>query len=298
MTGDLWPIGEPVDDIELDLLLEGVYRRYGIDLRRYSRDSLSRRVRRAMEDANCATPIALLDKVLHEPQGMERLIEKVSVTVTSMFRDPTFWAAFRRIVVPHLFSAPFVRIWHAGCSTGEEVYSMAILLHEEGLYNRCRIYATDMNARVVEQAKNGIFHLDQMQEYTENYLRAGGKTEFSDYYSAGYDHAIFRAWLRKNIVFAQHNLATDGSFNEFNVVLCRNVMIYFSTELQDHVRDLLHRSLKRFGILAVGHRETLAFSSFDSMYDVVDDAERIYKKKAHAAEEQGLVSGEKFVENR
>jgi chemotaxis protein methyltransferase CheR len=275
-----------LDEIEVDLLLEGVYRRYGIDLRKYSRESLSRRIRRAMLDAEVSTPIALLDRVLHEPQAIERLIEKISVTVTAMFRDPQFWAAFREKVVPHLFSAPFVRIWHAGCSTGEEVYSMAILLEEEGLYNRCRIYATDMNAHVVERAKNGIFHLDQMQEYTENYLRAGGKASFSEYYSAGYDHAIIRQSLRRNIVFAQHNLATDRSFNEFNVILCRNVMIYFSAELQEHVRELLYRSLKRFGVLALGHRETLSFSTHEALYDVIDDVQRIYRKKPEAPGER------------
>jgi chemotaxis protein methyltransferase CheR len=202
------------------------------------------------------------------------------VNTTTMFRDPSFFAAFREKVVPHLFSAPFVRIWHAGCSTGEEVYSLAILLTEAGLYERSRIYATDMNAAVVERAKAGIFPLEHMREYTSNYQRAGGKAAFSDYYTANYDHAIFKASLRKNIVFAQHNLVSDGTFNEFNVVLCRNVLIYFGTDLQARVHRLLHQSLRRFGILALGRGETLRHTIIENDYDEIDAQERLYRRRA------------------
>jgi chemotaxis protein methyltransferase CheR len=197
-----------------------------------------------------------------------------------MFRDPSFFLSLRRNVIPHLFSHPFVRIWHAGCSTGEEVYSLAILLQEEGLYERSRIYATDMNAEVLEQAREGIFALDQMQEFTTNYTRAGGKRPFSDYYSAHYGGAIFRAGLRRNIVFAQHNLTTDGPFNEFHLILCRNVMIYFNPRLQNRVHELFSQSLRRFGVLALGRRETLRHTSREQDYEPLDTEERLFRKRA------------------
>jgi chemotaxis protein methyltransferase CheR len=269
-----------LEDVELELLLEGVHRYYGADFRQYARASLQRRLVNAMRAERVGSLSALLDIVLHDASAMDRLISALSVTVTTMFRDPTFWAAFREKVVPHLFATPFVRIWHAGCSTGEEVYSMAVLLTEEGLYDRCRIYATDMNATAVERARSGIFSMDLMQEYTQNYLKAGGKAAFSEYYSAGYDHAIFRQSLRRNIVFAQHNLATDGSFNEFNVILCRNVMIYFDQKLQQRVRGLLHQSLRRLGILGLGKRELLTPNGGDERYESIDDREQIYRRKA------------------
>jgi chemotaxis protein methyltransferase CheR len=223
---------------------------------------------------------ALQALVLHDREAMDRLLLNLSVNVTTMFRDPTFFVRFREKVVPHLFATPFVRVWHAGCSTGEEVYSMAILLTEEGLYERSRIYATDMNPVVVERAKSGIYSLEHMKEFTTNYQRAGGKKTFSDYYTAQYDSAIFKASLRKNIVFSQHNLAQDGSFNEFNVILCRNVMIYFNSDLQSRVHKLLFQSLRRFGILALGRRETLRHTAHEVDYEVIDEKERLYRRRA------------------
>ncbi|HEY0736046.1 MAG TPA: CheR family methyltransferase, partial [Herpetosiphonaceae bacterium] len=184
----------------------------------------------------------------------------------------------RTKVVPMLRTYPFIRIWHAGCSTGEEVYSMAILLHEAGLYDRCRIYATDMNTAVLGKAKEGIFPLVKMQEYTANYLRAGGDQSFSHYYTAAYEHAIFRPWLRDRITFSQHNLATDGSFNEFNVVLCRNVMIYFNKTLQEHVHRLLYDSLTMFGVLGLGHAESLKFTPHEQRYTEIVSGERLYRR--------------------
>ncbi|MGZ3459427.1 MAG: CheR family methyltransferase [Archangium sp.] len=269
-----------LEDIELDLLLEGIQRRYGLDFRGYARASLRRRVWNMVHALKLGNLSSLQAKVLHEPLMMEELLQHLSVNTTTMFRDPSFFTSFREKVVPHLFSAPFVRIWHAGCSTGEEVYSLAILLMEAGLYERSRIYATDMNATVVERAKSGIFPLEHMREYTANYLRAGGSAAFSDYYTANYDHAIFKAPLRKNIVFAQHNLVSDGTFNEFNVILCRNVLIYFGTDLQARVYRLLHHSLRRFGILALGRGETLRHTVIESDYDEVDLQERLYRRRA------------------
>ncbi|HYO71439.1 MAG TPA: protein-glutamate O-methyltransferase CheR [Archangium sp.] len=271
---------DALEDIELDLLLEGIMRRYGLDFRGYARMSLRRRVWNMVHSQKLGTLSALQARVLHEPSAMEELLQHLSVNTTTMFRDPSFFAAFREKVVPHLFSAPFVRIWHAGCSTGEEVYSLAILLTEAGLYERSRIYATDMNASVVERAKAGIFPMEHMREYTSNYLRAGGTSAFSDYYTANYDHAIFKASLRKNIVFAQHNLVSDGTFNEFNVILCRNVLIYFGTELQSRVYRLLHQSLRRFGVLALGRGETLRHTVIENEYDEVDVQERLYRRRA------------------
>jgi chemotaxis protein methyltransferase CheR len=271
---------DALEDIELDLLLEGIMRRYGLDFRGYARMSLRRRVWNMVHAQKLGTLSALQGKVLHDPSAMEELLQHLSVNTTTMFRDPSFFAAFREKVVPHLFSAPFVRIWHAGCSTGEEVYSLAILLTEAGLYERSRIYATDMNASVVEKAKSGIFPMEHMREYTANYLRAGGSSAFSDYYTANYDHAIFKASLRKNIVFAQHNLVSDGTFNEFNVILCRNVLIYFGTELQGRVYRLLHQSLRRFGVLALGRGETLRHTVIENEYDEIDMQERLYRRRA------------------
>ncbi|REG27283.1 chemotaxis protein methyltransferase CheR [Archangium gephyra] len=271
---------DALEDIELDLLLEGIMRRYGLDFRGYARMSLRRRVWNMVHAQKLGTLSALQAKVLHDPSTMEELLQHLSVNTTTMFRDPSFFVAFREKVVPHLFSAPFVRIWHAGCSTGEEVYSLAILLTEAGLYERSRIYATDMNAAVVERAKSGIFPMEHMREYTANYLRAGGTSAFSDYYTANYDHAIFKASLRKNIVFAQHNLVSDGTFNEFNVILCRNVLIYFGTELQGRVYRLLNQSLRRFGVLALGRGETLRHTVIENEYDEVDVQERLYRRRA------------------
>ena len=271
---------DALEDIELDLLLEGIMRRYGLDFRGYARMSLRRRVWNMVHSQKLGTLSALQGKVLHDSSAMEELLQHLSVNTTTMFRDPSFFAAFREKVVPHLFSAPFVRIWHAGCSTGEEVYSLAILLTEAGLYERSRIYATDMNASVVEKAKSGIFPMEHMREYTANYLRAGGSAAFSDYYTANYDHAIFKASLRKNIVFAQHNLVSDGTFNEFNVILCRNVLIYFGTELQGRVYRLLHQSLRRFGVLALGRGETLRHTVIENEYDEIDMQERLYRRRA------------------
>jgi chemotaxis protein methyltransferase CheR len=267
-----------LEDIEIQLLLEGIYRYYGFDFRNYAPSSLKRRVRRIMQAEEVNTISALQDHVLHDTACLERFLIGLTVHVTAMFRDPSFFVAFRRRVVPLLRTYPFIRIWHAGCSTGQEVYSMAILLQEEGLYHRCRIYATDMNEYVLQQAKSGIYSLRLMQEYTQLYLRAGGTRSFSEYYTAAYENAIFRSFLKENIVFSQHNLATDNSFNEFNVILCRNVLIYFDPTLQKRVHQLFYDSLCPFGVLGLGRQETLKLTLFEQHYEELDRTNRIYRR--------------------
>ena len=271
---------DELERLEINLLVEGVYQHYGCDFRDYAYASLRRRVWNVVRSEQLETVTALLDRVLHDPACMERFLAQLTVNVTSMFRDPSFFNAFREQVVPLLRAYPFIRIWHAGCSTGEEVYSMAILLLEEDLYPRCRIYATDLDEIALKKARDGIFPLEHMKEYSENYAQAGGKASLSDYYtSAGYDHVIFRQSLRQNVVFSHHNLATDSSFNEFNVILCRNVMIYFNPKLQNRVHGLLYESLRRFGVLALGHKESLKGTAYEPRYEEISGRERIYRRR-------------------
>src|SRR5512132_2071648 len=253
--------------IEIELLLEGIYRHYGFDFRSYAYASIRRRLWKRSEAEGLPSVSALQERVLHDPDMMNQLLLDLSINVTAMFRDPSFYVAFRNKVVPLLRTYPFIRVWHAGCSTGEEVYSMAILLEEEGLYERARIYATDINEVVVHRAKSGIFPLDRMQEYTENYIKAGGTRSFSEYYVAKYDGALFSPSLQRNVVFSQHNLVTDRSFAEFNVILCRNVLIYFDRELQTRVHGLFHESLVHLGILGLGSKETLRLSEYEDSYE-------------------------------
>lgn len=272
------PHGRDLEAIEIQLLLEGVFRYYGFDFRNYALASLKRRIWSAVRAEQLTSISGLQEKVLHDPTCIERFLLALSVNVTAMFRDPSFWLAFRNKVVPLLRTYPFLRIWHAGCSTGEEVYSIAILLQEEGIYNRCRIYATDMNEAAIRKAKAGIFPLKLMQEYTQQYLHAGGKRSFSEYYTAAYDNAMFHATLRENIIFSQHNLATDGSFNEFNVILCRNVLIYFNKSLQARVHDLFYDSLSRFGILGLGRQESIKFTPHEQHYEALTAGEKLYRR--------------------
>jgi chemotaxis protein methyltransferase CheR len=267
-----------LEKIELDCLLEAVYHRYGFDFREYAPASLRRRVNRRVKLEELPSISALQDNLLRDPDVMHRLLLDLSINVTGMFRDPTFHLAFREKVVPLLRTYPFTRIWVAGCSTGEEVYSLAILLEEESLYERSRIYATDINEEVLERARLGVFPLSKMQDYTRNYISTGGKRSFSDYYVSAYDGAAFDRSLMRNVVFAQHNLASDRSFNEFHVIVCRNVMIYFERSLQQRVFELFDDSLTRLGILALGHKESLRTSAHANRYEELDTAERLYRK--------------------
>ena len=271
---------ERVEDIELDLLLEGLYRVHGFDFRDYSRASIKRRVLELMRAEKLESVSAFQDKLLHDSACLERFLLGVSVHATAMFRDPSFYLTFRKRVVPLLRTYPTVQIWVAGCSTGEEVYSLAILLEEERLYNRCRIYATDISQAVLRRARDGIFPLAAMRDYTTNYHQAGGTHEFSDYYTAQYDSVIFSSTLRKNVVFSEHNLATDGSFNEFQVILCRNVMIYFNRDLQARVHNLLYDSLSMFGVFGLGNKESLKFTPREALYQHLNENDKLYRKVA------------------
>jgi chemotaxis protein methyltransferase CheR len=267
-----------LERVEIELLLEGVFRQYGFDFRSYAYASIRRRLWKRVEAEGLKNLSELQAKVLHDDESMERLLLDLSVNVTAMFRDPLFYVAFRETVIPLLRTYPFIRIWHAGCSTGEEVYSVAILLEEAGLYDRSRIYATDINDVVLQQARRGIFPIDRMQEYTENYIRAGGIRSFSEYYTAKYDGALFDQRLVRNVVFAQHNLVTDRSFAEFNVIFCRNVLIYFDKDLQNQVHALFYDSLVRLGVLCLGSKESMRFSKYDTCYEKLDATEKIYRK--------------------
>ena len=272
--------GGELERIEIDLLLEGIYRHYGVDFRGYAIASLKRRLARRMRDEGVATLSALQDKVLHDRDAMERLLVTLSISVTAMFRDPTFYRAFREKVVPLLRTYPFIRFWNAGCATGEETYSLAIVLEEEGLLGRTRIYATDFNGSVVDRARLGEFPLARMQAYTQNYLESGGTSEFSRYYSADGAVARFSPSLLENAVFAKHNLASDGSFNEFHGILCRNVLIYFGRTLQERVHTLFHDSLVNFGVLGLGHKETIRFTPLEHCYEPIDAREKLYRRIA------------------
>lgn len=267
-----------LEEIELELLLEGLYRVYGFDFREYSRPSIRRRLLELMRAEKLETISAFQDRLLHDSACLGRLLLGLSVHATAMFRDPTFYQTFRGKVVPLLKTYPTVQIWVAGCSTGEEVYSLSILLREEGIYEKCRIYATDISQAVLRKAKDGIFPLASMRDYTNNYHLAGGIHEFSDYYTARYDRVIFSSSLNNNIVFSEHNLATDGSFNEFQVILCRNVMIYFNKNLQERVHNLLYNSLSMFGVFGLGNKESLRFTPRAGSYEHLNDHDKLYRK--------------------
>jgi chemotaxis protein methyltransferase CheR len=264
--------------IEVDLLLEAVYRRYHYDFRGYARASLRRRLWRRAHEEHVRTLSGLQERVLHDPATMDRLLGDLSINVTEMFRDPGFFRTVREKVVPIMRTYPYIRVWNAGCSTGEETFSLAILLEEEGLLDRTRIYATDMNDDVVARARSGVFPLEQMRRYTENYLRGGGSRDLSRYYRVAGDEAVFSPALVEGALFAQHNLAQDGAFNEFHFVVCRNVMIYFGRPLQERVHDLFLASLARFGILGLGRKESIASSSHEESYDVLDATEKLYRR--------------------
>jgi len=265
-------------NLEIDLLLEAIYRLSGYDFRQYNRSSISRRIFNRMRINSIPTISRVQEKAVHDKEFLEQLLNDFSINVTEMFRNPSFFKAFREKVIPILREYQEIRIWHAGCATGEEVYSMAILLQEEGLIDKAAIYATDMNEQVLEKAKKGAFPIHKMQAYTKNYMLAGGTHAFSEYYKTDYQYAYFHPTLLKNIIFAQHNLVTDQSFNEFHVVLCRNVLIYFSPKLQSQVHHLFYESLSDKGFLCLGDKETLRFEEVISKYREIVGNERIYQK--------------------
>lgn len=270
--------GDELEKIEIHLLLEGIYRHYGHDYRNYTYTSIQRRLRHRMRIENLPTISRLQEKVLHDPIMMDKLAADFSIHVTEMFRDPSFFLSFRKNIVPILRRLPFIRIWHAGCSTGQEVFSMAILLHEEGILHRTRLYGTDMSEQALKRAKMGSFPIEKMQLYTKNYILGGGMRAFSEYYSVKNDVVQFEPFLQEYMVFAQHNLVTDQSFNEFHVIICRNVMIYFNESLQNHVHDLIYESLCMDGFLGLGDKEAISFTKHAECYKAVDGMEKLYRK--------------------
>jgi len=267
------------ENIELQLLLQAIYLKYGYDFRNYAKASVKRRVHHRLNKDKLSSISAIQHKVLYDENFFNTLLMDLSINVTEMFRDPEFYLALREKVMPMLHNAPFLKIWHAGCSTGEEVYSMAILLKEEGLYNRTQIYATDMNEVVLQKAKEGIFAINRLKQYTINYQKAGGQESFSDYYSARYDNAVMEKSLKENVLFADHNLATDGVFGEMNMIVCRNVLIYFDRNLQNRVLGLFLESLRDGGILCLGAKESINFLKHADAFEEVSKKEKIYLKK-------------------
>jgi len=275
------PPGDPAAssaEIELRLLMEAIYLKYSYDFRDYAGASQKRRVLQALAQLDCPTIPALQAKVLRDPALFMQLLQYLTIPVSEMFRDPTFFLALRQQVIPRLQTYPSVKIWIAGCSTGEEVYSLAIVLKEECLLERSLIYATDINAKSLDKARQGIFPLGSIKGHTVNYQKAGGKRAFSDYYTAAYDSAIFDKSLRENITFADHSLATDSVFSETQLVLCRNVLIYFNGKLQDRALGLFHESLSHRGFLGLGSKESIDFSAYAARFEPLDRPERIFRK--------------------
>jgi chemotaxis protein methyltransferase CheR len=271
------------EKIEFDLLLQAIYQKYGYDFRNYAKASIRRRIRHRFYRSGLKTISEMQHKLLNDKQFFEVLLLDLTVNVTEMFRDPSFFKMIRKTVIPELKKQPFIRVWHAGCSSGEEVYSTAILLNEEGLYKNTLIYATDVNEAVLDKAKKGIFSIDRMKDYTRNYRNAGGIASFADYYTARYDHAIMDNSLKKNIVFSDHNLVTDDVFGEMNLIICRNVLIYFSSELQERVFGLFWESLRSGGFLCLGSKETIRFSTYSDDFKNVAEGEKIYRKNGKLA---------------
>lgn len=270
---------QEIEEIEIVLLLEAIYARYGHDFRHYARASLRRRIGNVVSRTGVASVSELIPRLLREPAFFEDILAELSITVTEMFRDPGYFRSLRDNVIPYLKTYPYVKIWHAGCATGEEAYSMAITLEEAGFYDRVTLFATDFNHHALDLARQGIYPLDKMREYTANYLASGGDRVFSDYYHADYGAAILEKSLRRNITFANHNLVTDGVFSEMHFISCRNVLIYFDRELQNRALGLLCDSLVHGGILALGSKESLRFSAVADRFQVVDRQWKIYRKK-------------------
>jgi chemotaxis protein methyltransferase CheR len=265
-------------DIEMGLLVDAIYLRWHFDFRGYAQASLRRRLKTAMDRFACSSLSQLQDKVLHQADFFPALLDYLTVQVSEMFRDPDYFLALRREVVPLLRTYPSLKVWVAGCSTGEEVYSLAILLREEGLLERTLIYATDINPQALQQAEAGIYELDRIAGFTLNHQRAGGRSSLSDYYTAAYGRAVFDKSLRRNVVFSDHSLATDSVFAEMQLVSCRNVLIYFDRPLQDRAVGLFRDALCRKGFLGLGSKESLRFSACAGAFTEFVREERIYQK--------------------
>ena len=266
-----------INDEEVNILLNDLLEVYGYDFTDYSRASLKRRINRLFGLDKFPSFAEFRYHLRTEPDYLKRFVEEITVNVTEMFRDPSFYKALKTDVLPVLGTYPFIRIWMAGCATGEEVYSMAILLEEANLLHKSLLYATDLNPDVLEKAKRGMFPLSQMKQYSENYILSGGEKDFSSYYSANYNLAKFDDRLKPKMIFSMHNLVSDGSFNEFQLIMCRNVLIYFDKDLQTRVFNLFDESLQSLGYLALGSKETLRFSSISNKFKQVG-ADKIWRK--------------------
>ena len=270
---------EKTEDIEIRLLLEALYIRYHYDFRNYAMASIKRRLKQAREQLGFATISALQEGVLHDPAMLPRLLGYLTVQVSEMFRDPSYFLAIRENVVPHLRTYPSLKVWVAGCSSGEELYSLVILFREEGLEQRTIFYATDINQNALRMAEAGIYNLDRIQQFTENHRKSGGKSSLSDYYSAAYGRASFDKTLRQQVVFSDHSLVTDAVFGEMHLISCRNVLIYFDRPLQDRVIGLFKESLTRKGFLGLGAKESMRFSDHAASFREFVREEKIYQRR-------------------
>ncbi|HTA66189.1 MAG TPA: CheR family methyltransferase [Xanthomonadaceae bacterium] len=267
-----------VADIELQLLIDAVFLKYHYDFRGYALASLKRRLATAMSRFDCGTLSQLQDRVLHDPAAFPALLDYLTVQVSELFRDPSYFLALRKKIVPILRTYPSLKLWVAGCSTGEEAYSLAILLHEEGLLDRSLIYATDINARALKVAESGVYALDRIAGFSENHRRSGGHSSLSEHYTAAYDRAVFDRRFRNHIVFSDHSLATDSVFAEVQLISCRNVLIYFNRQLQDRAIGLFHEALCRKGFLGIGAKESLRFSGHADDFSEAVREDRIYQR--------------------
>ena len=274
------PLAENLN-IEIQLLLEAIFVKYGYDFRDYAQAHVKRRVLHRLGLSGLDSISAMQHRVITDQSFFDKLLLDLSINVTEMFRDPLFYRMIREEVAPVLHTYPFIKIWVAGCATGEEVYSLAILLKEEGLYDRSQIYATDFNQVVLNKAKEGIYPIDRLKEYTGNYQKAGGRGSLGDYYTAKYSSVIIDQTLKEKIVFADHNLVTDTVFGEMNMIVCRNVFIYFNKELQNRVIGLFLKSLRAGGFLCLGSKESLRFSKYSDAFETVVGKERIFRKRYH-----------------
>lgn len=269
-----------IEDIEIRLLLEALFLKYHYDFRNYAMASIKRRLKQAREQLGFATFSALQESLLHDPAVLPRLLRYLTVQVSEMFRDPSYFKAIREKVVPHLRTYPSLKVWIAGCSGGEELYSLVILFREEGLEDRTIFYATDINHEALQAAEAGIFALDRIPLFTENHRQAGGKSSLSDYYQAAYGKVSFDRTLRRNVVFSDHSLVTDAVFGEMHLISCRNVMIYFDRGLQDRALGLFKDSLARKGFLGLGSKESLRFSRHADDFPDFVRAEKIFQRRS------------------
>ena len=266
-------------NIEMQLLMEAIFLRYGYDFRNYSKAHIRRRVLHHLSMSLIPNVTLLQERILRDRNFFNNFLDDLSINVTEMFRDPEFYKSLKTNIIPKLRTYAYFKVWHAGCATGEEVYSLAILLKEEGLLDRCQIYATDFNRKVLEIAKEGVYQKSEIEQYEKNYVLSGGEGKLSDYYKSRYGSVIFEKSLSSKVVFADHNLVTDNVFAEVNLILCRNVLIYFEKSLQDQVIGLFYKSLVSGGILCLGTKESIKFSGYEKLFDVVDEKQKIYKKK-------------------